>query len=169
MLNNKFLMSKRRQANLLAHFGFTKKLKTNDSVEQQQASSSADDAFLRATDTTAAPAGKPAACESPPTPGPEIQRLEAGLHLPFSPGYGISEVVLRMLMQTWFLVAMASGKNKGGGLILYVDNRWRHTGHITVKENICCQDVELLAVRLRSHYAPREFSHIVDIIVYIPP
>jgi len=49
--------------------------------EQQEASSSADDAFLRATDTTAAPAGKPAACESPPTPGPgetSIQRLEMG-------------------------------------------------------------------------------------------
>ena len=96
-------MSKRRQANLLAHFGFTKKLKTNDSVEQQEAGSSADDAFLRATDITAAPAGKPAACESPPTPGPGvtgIQRLEAELHLPFSPSYGISEVVLRMLMET---------------------------------------------------------------------
>ena len=49
--------------------------------EQQEAGSSADDAFLRATDTTAAPAGKPAACESPPTPGPGvtgIQRLEMG-------------------------------------------------------------------------------------------
>ena len=74
-------MSKRRQANLLSHFGFTKKSKTNDSEEQQEASSSADDAFLRATDTTAAPAGKPAACESPTTPGPGvtgIQRLEMG-------------------------------------------------------------------------------------------
>ena len=49
--------------------------------EQQEAGSSAHDAFLRATDTTAAPAGKPAACESPPTPGPGvtgIQRLEMG-------------------------------------------------------------------------------------------
>ena len=45
MLNNKFLMSKRRQANLLAHFGFTKKSKTNDSEEQQEAGSLADDAF----------------------------------------------------------------------------------------------------------------------------
>ena len=47
-------MSKRRQKNLLAHFGFTKKSKTNYSEEQQEAGSSADDAFLRATDTTAA-------------------------------------------------------------------------------------------------------------------
>ena len=76
MLNNNFLMSKRRQANLLAHFGFTKKSKTNNSEEQQEAGSSADHAFFRATDTTAAPAGKPSACESPPTPG--IQRLEMG-------------------------------------------------------------------------------------------
>jgi len=109
-------MSKRRQA----HLGFTKKSKTNDSVEQQEASSSADDAFFRATDTTAAPAGKPATCESPPTPGPGVTGIQDGpteagdgvngsseaadggdsLHLPLSPGYGISEVVLHMLMHT---------------------------------------------------------------------
>ena len=72
VLNNKFLMSKRRQANLLAHFGFTKKWKTNDSVEQQEAGSSADDAFLRATDTTAAPAGNhllPVKAHQHPGPG----------------------------------------------------------------------------------------------------
>ena len=83
--------------------------------EQPEASSSADDAFLRATDTTAAPAGKPAACESPPTPALGDQHTEAGdgvngsseaadggdsLHLPLSPGYGILEVVLHMLMHT---------------------------------------------------------------------
>ena len=76
-------MSKRR----LAHFEFTKKLKTNDSVEQQEASSSADDAFLRATDTTAAPAGKPAACESPPTPGPGVTGIQDG---PTEAGDGVN-------------------------------------------------------------------------------
>ena len=49
-------MSKRRHANVVAHFGFTKKWKRNYSEEQQKAGSLADDAFLRATDTTAAPA-----------------------------------------------------------------------------------------------------------------
>ena len=74
-------MCKRRQANVLVYFGFTKKSKTNDSEEQQKTSSSGDDAFLRATDTTAAPAGKPVACESPPTPGPGVTgilRLDMG-------------------------------------------------------------------------------------------
>ncbi|XDV29127.1 hypothetical protein PO909_032280 [Leuciscus waleckii] len=61
------------------------------------------------------------------------------------------------------------GKMKGGGLVLLVNDRWCRPGHITVKEKICCRDVELLAVSLRPYYVPREFSHIVAIIVYIQP
>jgi hypothetical protein len=30
-----------------------------------------------------------------------------------------------------------SGKTRGGGLALLVNNRWRHPSHITVKERIC--------------------------------
>ncbi|XP_044041003.1 uncharacterized protein LOC122870707 [Siniperca chuatsi] len=65
--------------------------------------------------------------------------------------------------------ARASGKNKGGGLVLFVNNRWCNPDHIIVKEKICCQDIELLAVGLRPYYVPREFSHIIVIVVYIPP
>ncbi len=65
--------------------------------------------------------------------------------------------------------AKASGKKKGGGLIMYVNNRWCNPGHITVKDKICCRDVELLAVGLRAYYIPREFNYIVAIVVYIPP
>ena len=32
--------------------------------------------------------------------------------------------------------ARTCGKNNGGGLILYVNNRWCNPGHITVKERI---------------------------------
>ncbi|KAI4904392.1 hypothetical protein NFI96_001727 [Prochilodus magdalenae] len=39
-----------------------------------------------------------------------------------------------------------SGKRKGGGLAVLVNNRWCSPGHITVKERICCPDIELLAV-----------------------
>lgn len=60
-------MSKRKQGNLLANFRFTKK--SNDSEEQQEASSSADAVSYRTTDTTAAPAGT-AAGESLPIAGP---------------------------------------------------------------------------------------------------
>ena len=60
-----------------------------------------------------------------------------------------------------------SRKSKGGGLILYVNNCWCNPGHITVKDKICSQDVELLAVRLRAYYVPREYLHTVAIVVYI--
>lgn len=53
--------------------------------------------------------------------------------------------------------------------MLLVNNRWCHPGHVTVKDKICRQDIELLAVGLRLYYVPQEFSHIVAIVVYIPP
>lgn len=62
----------------------------------------------------------------------------------------------------------SSGKNKGGGLALFVNNRWCHPGHISVKERLCCKDIELLAVGLRPFYVPREFNSVIAIIVYIP-
>ena len=65
--------------------------------------------------------------------------------------------------------ARTCGKNNGGGLILYVNNRWCNPEHITVKERICCQDVELLVVGLRPYYVPREFSHMAAIVIYIQP
>lgn len=50
------------------------------------------------------------------------------------------------------------GKTKGGGLVLLVNDRWCRSGHITIKEKICCWDAEVLAVSLRPYYVPREFS-----------
>ncbi|KAI3355793.1 hypothetical protein L3Q82_004360 [Scortum barcoo] len=44
----------------------------------------------------------------------------------------------------------ASGKSKGGGLIMYVNNRWCNPGHISVKTVSCCRDLELLAVSLQA-------------------
>ncbi|KAI3364497.1 hypothetical protein L3Q82_011283 [Scortum barcoo] len=48
----------------------------------------------------------------------------------------------------------ASGKSKGGGLIIQ--------SHVV-------RDLELLAVSLRPYYLPREFSHVITVCVYIPP
>lgn len=62
----------------------------------------------------------------------------------------------------------ACGKSKGGGLILYVNNRWCNPSHLTIKDTLCCRDVELLAVSLRPHYLPREFTHVITVCVYIP-
>ncbi len=63
----------------------------------------------------------------------------------------------------------ASGKSKGGGLVLYVNNRWSNPGHCSIKSVICCCDCELLAVSLRPYYIPREFTQVIVICVYIPP
>uniref|UniRef100_A0A665T724 Reverse transcriptase domain-containing protein n=1 Tax=Echeneis naucrates TaxID=173247 RepID=A0A665T724_ECHNA len=65
--------------------------------------------------------------------------------------------------------ANACGKSRGGGLIIYINHRWCSPGHVTVKEVLCCPDLELLAVSLRPYYIPREFSHVIALCVYIPP
>ncbi|TWW81812.1 hypothetical protein D4764_01G0016270 [Takifugu flavidus] len=62
-----------------------------------------------------------------------------------------------------------SGKRKGGGLAVFVNDRWCNPGHITIKEQHCCKDIELLAVSMRPHYLPREFTHALTVVVYIPP
>ncbi|KAI4903430.1 hypothetical protein NFI96_002603 [Prochilodus magdalenae] len=61
-----------------------------------------------------------------------------------------------------------SGKKKGGGLAVFVNGRWCNSGHITIKEQICCKDIELLAVSMRPCYLPREFSHAIAIAAYVP-
>ena len=62
-----------------------------------------------------------------------------------------------------------SGKRKGGGLAVLVNNRWCNNGHVTIKQSICCPDIELLVVGLRPYYLPCEFSHAIVVVVYIPP
>lgn len=61
-----------------------------------------------------------------------------------------------------------SGKKRGGGLAVFINNKWCNPGHITVKDSICTPDIELLAVSLRPYFLPREFSHAIVVIVYIP-
>lgn len=60
----------------------------------------------------------------------------------------------------------ASGKKKGGGRAVLVNSRWCH---ISVKYWFCSADVELIAIRLRPYYLPREFTSVIAITVYIPP
>ena len=63
----------------------------------------------------------------------------------------------------------ATGKKKGGGLAVLVNNRWCHPGHVTVKQHVCSPDIELVAVGLRPYYLAREFTSVFAITVYIPP
>ncbi|XP_078810605.1 uncharacterized protein LOC144994967 [Oryzias latipes] len=65
--------------------------------------------------------------------------------------------------------AAQSGKKKGGGLAVFVNDRWCNRNHITVKEQHCSKDIELVAVSFRPYYLPREFSHVLVVTVYIPP
>nr|XP_054594182.1 uncharacterized protein LOC107378612 isoform X1 [Nothobranchius furzeri]XP_054594190.1 uncharacterized protein LOC107378612 isoform X1 [Nothobranchius furzeri] len=62
-----------------------------------------------------------------------------------------------------------SGKRKGGGEAVLVNNRWCHPGHVSVKYRLCSPDVELLAVSCCPYYLPREFTSVVLATVYIPP
>ena len=62
-----------------------------------------------------------------------------------------------------------SGKRKGGGLAVFVNDRWCNSGHITVKEQVCSKDIKLLALSTRPHYLPRKFTQVIVCAVYIPP
>ncbi|XP_030612077.1 uncharacterized protein LOC115799195 [Archocentrus centrarchus] len=61
----------------------------------------------------------------------------------------------------------ASGKNKGGGVCVYVNKRW--CVDVQVVEKHCCTDIEVLMVKCRPFYLPREFSAVLMLAVYIPP
>ena len=65
--------------------------------------------------------------------------------------------------------AVLNGKKKGGGIAVFVNERWCNSGHITVKERLCSPDIELLAVSMQPYYLPLEFSSTILIGVYIPP
>ncbi|XP_035990686.1 uncharacterized protein LOC118562411 [Fundulus heteroclitus] len=62
-----------------------------------------------------------------------------------------------------------SGKKRGGGLAIFVNERWCNPAHAHKKQQICCPDVEILVTSLRPFYLPHEFSHVIALAVYIPP
>ncbi|KAK7888822.1 hypothetical protein WMY93_024382 [Mugilogobius chulae] len=63
--------------------------------------------------------------------------------------------------------AAASGKTKGGGVCIYINNRW--CTDVQIVEKHCSADIELLMVKCRPFYLPREFSAVYLLSVYIPP
>ena len=60
-----------------------------------------------------------------------------------------------------------SGKDHGGGVCFYVNERWCNT--VTVRDRICTPDIELLSISLRPFYIPREFSQLFFTLVYVQP
>ncbi len=63
--------------------------------------------------------------------------------------------------------AAVTGKSSGGGVCLYINQRWCKS--VTVREKLCTADIELLSVSLRPPYLPREFPQIFVTLVYIHP
>ena len=60
-----------------------------------------------------------------------------------------------------------SGKDKGGGVCIYVCNSWCNTTDIV--ETFCSPDLEFITVKCRPFYLPREFTVVFLTAVYIPP
>lgn len=60
-----------------------------------------------------------------------------------------------------------SGKSRGGGLCVYVNNSW--CTNSVIMESHCSRDVEYLTVKCRPIYLPREFTVVMITAVYIPP
>ena len=61
----------------------------------------------------------------------------------------------------------ASGKNKGGGVCVYINNKWR--SDVQVVEKHCSVDTEVLMIKCRPFYLQREFSAVFVLAVYILP
>lgn len=60
-----------------------------------------------------------------------------------------------------------SGKTKGGGLCIYVNNSWC-TDVVRIGSH-CSADLEYLMIKCRPFYLPREFTLTVITAVYVPP
>lgn len=63
----------------------------------------------------------------------------------------------------------ASGKKSGGGVCVYINNRYANKQSVTIKEHICTPEVEILSLAVRPYYLPREFSAVLISAVYVPP
>lgn len=64
-------------------------------------------------------------------------------------------------------VAATSGKNKGGGVCIYVNKSWCKDSVIV--DTYCSADLEFLIIKCRPFYLPREFTCIIAAAVYVPP
>lgn len=60
-----------------------------------------------------------------------------------------------------------SGKSKGGGICVYINDLWCR--QFTVKEALCDSNVEMLCLKLRPFYLPREFGCVLLFVAYVPP
>ncbi len=64
-------------------------------------------------------------------------------------------------------VTESSGKTRGGGLCLYINEGW--CTDMTVLKKMCCPNLEALFINCKPFYSPREFCSFILVSVYIPP
>ncbi|KAK1796931.1 hypothetical protein P4O66_000895 [Electrophorus voltai] len=62
-----------------------------------------------------------------------------------------------------------SGKSRGGGVCVMINNSWCNNANVVTLTRSCSTNLELLALKLRPFYLPREFSSVIINTVYIPP
>ncbi len=60
-----------------------------------------------------------------------------------------------------------SGKTRGGGLCVYVNEGW--CTNCRLVKSYCSMAIELMTVKCRPYYLPREFTAVFITIVYIAP
>jgi hypothetical protein len=65
--------------------------------------------------------------------------------------------------------AATSGKTRGGGVFLFVNNCWCAMSNIKEVLRYCSPEVEYLMISCRPHYLQREFSSILFVAIYLPP
>ncbi|KAK1797517.1 hypothetical protein P4O66_000811 [Electrophorus voltai] len=62
-----------------------------------------------------------------------------------------------------------SGKSRGGGVCVMVNNNWCNNANVVTLARSCSPNLELLALKFRPFYLPREFTSVIVSTVYIPP
>ncbi|KAI5628338.1 gastrula zinc finger protein XlCGF28.1-like [Silurus asotus] len=62
-----------------------------------------------------------------------------------------------------------SGKSREGGVCLMVNKHWCDSANIVPLSRSCTPNLELLTIKCRPFYLPREFSLVIVSAVYIPP
>ena len=54
-------------------------------------------------------------------------------------------------------------------MAVYVNKRWCNPGHITVKEQRCTKNIELLTISTRPYHLVQEFLQMIALTVCVPP
>ncbi len=62
-----------------------------------------------------------------------------------------------------------TGKSRGGGVCLYINNLWCDERNIHSIKSFCSPDLEFHTLLCRPFWLPRDFTAIIITAVYIPP